>query len=108
MMSIFSTVTREYPGEREYITLAILSWIFTWTQQIIHRLMIKGNCYFCVSKEKIFSNAYILGCWSTKILSCCYNFPITKTTWSKWLWDQSFARNEHPTKISMECVWSEL
>lgn len=34
--------------------------------------------------------------------------PITRTTCSKWLWDRSFARNEHPAKVSMEYVWSEL
>jgi hypothetical protein len=34
--------------------------------------------------------------------------PITRTTCSKWLWDRSFARNEHPAKVSMENVWSEL
>jgi hypothetical protein len=34
--------------------------------------------------------------------------PITRTTCSKWLRDRSFARNEHPAKISMEYVRSEL
>ncbi len=61
MMSIFSTANLEYPGEREYIILAILSWVFRWTQQTVCRLMIKGSCFPCVSKEKSFLDAYLLG-----------------------------------------------
>jgi hypothetical protein len=60
-MSIFSIATLEYPGEREYIILAILSWVFRQTQQTVCRLMIKGNCFPCVSKEKSILDAYLLG-----------------------------------------------
>jgi hypothetical protein len=50
-MSIFSVATLEYPGEREYIILAILSWVFRWTQQTVCRLMIKGIAFLVFPRK---------------------------------------------------------